>query len=172
MRFAVGRVLRDDRAEVLLGLRELPARVAQQAFLKADAPKGTADAMAHALSMNPVISCAVSGERLQDMGGLRGIAKAMARGYMPQRCGDVLFALRPGYFEEEYGNDGVGAEHGTAWNYDTQVPVIFFGKNVVKGEVLRRTSITDIAPTVSAILGMALPNAADGRVIPEVIGTE
>ena len=140
-----------------------------QVFLKIAAPKGTADALAHALSMNPAIACAVSAERLQDMGQLRGIASAMARGYMPQRCGDVLFALRPGYFEAEYGNDGAGTEHGTAWNYDTQVPVIFFGKHVVKGEVLRRTSITDIAPTVSAILGMALPNAADGRVVPEVI---
>lgn len=143
-----------------------------QVFLKAGAPKGTAEAVAHALGMNPAIACALSGERLQDMGQLRGIASAMARGYMPQRCGDVLFALRPGYFEKEYGNDGAGTEHGTAWNYDTQVPVIFFGKHIAKGEVLRRTSITDIAPTVSAILGMALPNAADGSVVPEVISPE
>ncbi|MBK9596815.1 MAG: alkaline phosphatase family protein [Flavobacteriales bacterium] len=142
-----------------------------QVYLKADAPKETAEAVAHALSMHPAVACAVSGERLQDMGQLRGIAQAMARGYMPQRCGDVLFSLHPGYFEAEYSNGGVGTEHGTAWNYDTQVPVVFFGKHVVKGEVMRRTSITDIAPTVSTILGMALPNAADGRVVPEAIST-
>lgn len=143
-----------------------------QVFLKPGTPKGTAEAMALALGMHPDIFCAVAGERLRGMGELRGIARAMARGYMPQRCGDVLFALRPGFYEAEYANGGAGAEHGTAWNYDTQVPVIFFGKNVLTGEVLRRTSITDIAPTVSAILGMALPNAADGRVVPEVVRTK
>ncbi|HRN36488.1 MAG TPA: alkaline phosphatase family protein, partial [Flavobacteriales bacterium] len=57
----------------------------------------------------------------------------------------------------------------TAWNYDTHVPVIFFGKGIAPGEVLQRTWITDLAPTVCAILGMALPNAADGRVVPEVL---
>ena len=88
---------------------------------------------------------------------------------MRQRCGDVLIALRPGFFRSHGRWDGKGADHATAWTYDTHVPVIFFGKGVKQGEVLRRTSITDIAPTVSAILGMALPNAADGRVVPEVL---
>ncbi|MBX2981998.1 MAG: alkaline phosphatase family protein [Flavobacteriales bacterium] len=140
-----------------------------QIYLLPDAPAGTAGSIAEALNMNPDIACALTAERLQQMDELRGIARHLARGYMPARCGDVLFAMQPGFYEEEYGNMGMGAEHGSPWNYDTQIPVIFFGKGIQQGEVLRRTSITDIAPTVSAIVGMALPNAADGQVVPEVV---
>ena len=140
-----------------------------QVYLLSDAPAGTADAIARALNESPEIACALSAERLQQMDELRGSVRHLARGYMPDRCGDVLFAMQPGYFEEEYGNQGMGTTHGSPWNYDTQIPVIFFGKGIKRGEVLRRTSITDIAPTISAILGMALPNAADGRVVPEVV---
>ncbi|MBS1936640.1 MAG: hypothetical protein JSS84_02345, partial [Bacteroidetes bacterium] len=45
----------------------------------------------------------------------------------------------------------------------------FYGKHIARNEVLRRTSITDIVPTVCTLLGMALPNAADGLVVPEVL---
>lgn len=140
-----------------------------QVFLKPDLPQGTDAAVADALSQHPEIACAVAGSRLRTMDEDRGLARFLARGYMPQRCGDVLFLLRPGFLVGEDGGGGQGTSHGTAWNYDTQVPVLFFGKGIAKGEVLQRTSITDIAPTVSALLGMVLPNAADGRVVPEVL---
>lgn len=142
---------------------------AGQIFLKGDAPAGTDRAMADSLAHHPEIACALAGSRLREMGELHGLGQYMARGYMPQRSGDVLFLMRPGYLEEEYGDGGKGTSHGTAWNYDTQVPVLFFGKGVARGEVLRRTSITDVAPTVSAIVGMARPNACDGQVVPEVL---
>ncbi|HMN06375.1 MAG TPA: alkaline phosphatase family protein [Flavobacteriales bacterium] len=142
---------------------------AGQIFLKPEAPAGTDAAMADALAQHPAIACAVAGSRLRSQEELQGLARYMARGYMPQRSGDVLYLMQPGFLEEEYGDGGKGTSHGTAWNYDTQVPVLFLGKGVAQGEVLRRTSITDIAPTVSAIIGMSRPNAADGAVVPEVL---
>lgn len=142
---------------------------AGQVFLRPDAPAGTDRAMADALARHPEIACAVAGSQVREMGELHGLARFMAKGYMPQRSGDVLFLMRPGYLEEEYGDGGKGTSHGTAWNYDTQVPVLFFGKGVAHGEVLRRTFITDIAPTVSALVGMSRPNASDGEVVPEVL---
>lgn len=142
-----------------------------QVYLLPSAPAGTADAIVKALDQNPEIACAMSADQLERHGALTGIAAAMANGFMPQRSGDVLFAMQPGFLRGTPGSHGRGSTHGTDWNYDTQVPVIFFGKGVLPGEVLRRTSITDVAPTVSAILGMTLPNAADGQVVPEVVRT-
>lgn len=142
-----------------------------QIYLIADAPSGTDDAVVKALDMNPVISCAISARQLERRETLIGAASAMANGFMPQRCGDVLFAMQPGSLRGTPGSHGRGSTHGSGWNYDTQVPVIFFGQGVLPGEVLRRTSITDVAPTVCAILGMTLPNAADGQVVPEVVRT-
>lgn len=140
-----------------------------QVFLVKDAPAGTAEAVAKALNHDPAIAYAASGNQLLETTNGSGLARTMANGYMPQRSGDVVFALRPGFFRGQRDWKEQGADHATAWNYDTQVPVIFFGKGVAPGEVLRRTSITDIAPTVCAILGMALPNAADGQVVPEAL---
>lgn len=140
-----------------------------QVYLRPDAPEGTAEAVARELNQLPSVAYAASADQLLEGGDGSDLARAMAKGFMRQRCGDVLIALRPGFFRSHGRWDGKGADHATAWNYDTHVPVILFGKGVVPGEVLRRTSITDLAPTISAILGMALPNAADGRVVPEVL---
>ncbi len=141
----------------------------EQVYLRKDAPAGSGEAVAKALNADPAIAFAASADQLLQCTSGSVLARDMANGLMRQRCGDVLFALRPGFFRGIPGWREQGADHATAWNYDTQVPVIFFGKGVVKGEVLRRTSITDIAPTVCAILGMAMPNAADGAIVPEVV---
>lgn len=140
-----------------------------QVYLVPNAPPGTAQAIARVLNEHPAVAYAASADQLLEAPASSALAQAMAKGLMRQRCGDVLIALRPGYFRSHGRWDGKGSDHATAWNYDTQVPVIFFGKGVATGEVLRRTSITDIAATVAALLGMALPNAADGQVVPEVI---
>jgi phosphopentomutase len=62
-----------------------------------------------------------------------------------------------------------GTDHGAPWNYDTHVPLLFYGQGVSPGEVLHRTSITDIAPTVCMLLGMTMPDASTGRVLEEVL---
>jgi predicted AlkP superfamily pyrophosphatase or phosphodiesterase len=64
---------------------------------------------------------------------------------------------------------GKGTTHGSPWNYDTHVPILFFGQGVAQGEVLRRISITDIAPTIAMLVGMTMPDASSGEVVPEVI---
>ncbi len=137
-------------------------------YLRQGRPIGTAEAVAAVLNDAPSVAFAASSSQLLHGGAASLLSLSMANGFMPERCGDVLFALRPGYFRST-SEDGKGSDHATAWTYDTHVPVIFFGRGVQRGEVLRRTSITDIAPTLCALLGMALPNAADGRVVPEVL---
>lgn len=95
-----------------------------------------------------------------------GLLKA---GYRKERCGDILYTLKPGYFEAEGSFVGKGTTHGSGWNYDTHVPVIMFGQGVVHGEVVRRTAVADIVPTVCMIIGCALPDAAVGEPVQEVI---
>lgn len=97
-----------------------------------------------------------------------GVRRTIQRGFMHQRSGDVIMVYRPNYLESSNGSTK-GTTHMTPWNYDTQVPVIFWGHGIRKGEILDRTSITDIAPTVTAIVGVALPNAASGKIVNEVL---
>lgn len=98
-----------------------------------------------------------------------GIRSMIQRGFMSQRSGDVCFAVRPGYFDAGPGPDKQGTTHGSPWNYDTHVPIIFMGQGIEPGEVTRRVSITDIAPTISMLVGMTMPDAATGSVVHEVL---
>lgn len=98
-----------------------------------------------------------------------GIGRALQRGFMVQRSGDVAFVMRQGYFERYGSAVGKGTTHGSPWNYDTHVPILFMGQGIQHTEVVRRTSITDIAPTLSMVLGMTMPDAASGTVVGEVL---
>lgn len=128
---------------------------------------GISRSIAEQLATFPDVAFAAATEDLID-GKLNGPLADMARaGVMTGRSGDVVFILRPGFFEKEDWSFNHGTTHGSPWTYDTHVPVILYGAGVKHTEVLRPVAITDIVPTVCAIIGCALPNAADGAVVHE-----
>ncbi|MCF2501024.1 alkaline phosphatase PafA [Dyadobacter chenhuakuii] len=82
-----------------------------------------------------------------------------------KRSGDIQILAEPGWF---YGTP-TGTSHGTPYNYDTQVPFVMFGWGVNKGETLRRTSVSDIAPTISALLHILPASGNIGNPVEEAI---
>lgn len=126
--------------------------------------------VAEILMRDEGIAIALTANDLQRQNYTDMVRGNVQRGYMPQRSGDVCFVLRPGHIDPKSWARGHGTEHGSSWTYDTHVPIVFFGRGVEKGEVLRRTSITDIAPTISMIIGITMPDAATGNVVQEVLG--
>ena len=94
-----------------------------------------------------------------------GIEKLLQNGFNQKRSGDVLIVTDPGYIS--YGR--TGSTHGTAFDYDTHVPLLFFGKGIKHGETWQQTEITDIAPTISALLGISFPNACIGNPLTFVL---
>ena len=94
-----------------------------------------------------------------------GLAFTIQNGYHPKRSGDLLIVPTP----ETPSYAPTGSTHGSPHIYDTHVPLIFFGKGIRKGELMRRTYIRDIAPTLAVLLGTAFPNGATGLPIPEVL---
>ena len=88
-----------------------------------------------------------------------GIEKLLQNGYNQKRSGDVLVIQDPAYIS--YGK--TGSTHGSGLNYDTHVPLLFFGKGIKHGKTVRRTEITDIAPTISALLDINAPNFKIGE---------
>ena len=83
-------------------------------------------------------------------------------GHHQKRSGDVIFTFTPEVFKDTNWNR-TGTDHHTGFNYDTHVPLLFFGKGIKHGQTLKRTHITDIAPTVSSLLGISFPNASIGE---------
>ncbi|MEO8068803.1 MAG: alkaline phosphatase family protein [Flavobacteriales bacterium] len=162
----VDRVSREFPAQVSGGHLWVDTVLDGQVFLRAGAD--LAERFAERLGEQAEIASAVSASALSAIQD-EHLAPLLRNGYMPQRSGDILFVMRPGYIEQEEWNNGHGTTHGSPWNYDTHVPVLFFGAGVQHGEVLRRTHITDIAPTIAAICGTALPDACTGHVVEEVV---
>ena len=63
-----------------------------------------------------------------------------------------------------------GTTHGTWSPYDSHIPLLFMGWGVKHGVTNKTTHITDIAPTLSALLHIAEPNGSIGEPIIEVLG--
>lgn len=83
--------------------------------------------------------------------------------YHTKESGDVKLILDPAW----QSGRAKGTGHGNAWTYDTHVPIIFYGWGVKKGTSVRKIHITDIAPTLSMLLQIRLPNGATGQPIFE-----
>ncbi|GGG21167.1 alkaline phosphatase family protein [Christiangramia forsetii] len=115
--------------------------------------------IAHYLLQQKSISRVYTREQLQSGSFTKGISSLIQNGFNQERSGDVVFVLDPGYiiYPEK------GTTHGSGFIYDTHVPLIFFGKGIKHGSSLERTVIPDIAPTISAMLGISYPDASSGK---------
>ncbi|MEP1088327.1 alkaline phosphatase PafA [Algoriphagus sp.] len=94
----------------------------------------------------------------------KGRAELLQMGYNHKASGDILMILEPGWLT----GGATGTSHGTGFTYDTNVPILFYGWNVSAGESSRYATITDIAPTLSMMLDIKLPNGATGQPILEI----
>ena len=113
----------------------------------------------------PHIKKAYTATTMQTRYFKEGAEKMLQNGYHQKLSGDVLFTLESGVISY----DSKGTTHGSGYNYDTHVPLLFYGNGIQPGKTYKRTNETDIAPTISALLGIALPSGATGTVIEEVI---
>lgn len=84
-------------------------------------------------------------------------------GYYPARSGDIMVLPEAYWIYEQK-----GASHGTPFNYDTHIPIIFMGPNIVAGRYDTQVAVNDIAPTIAAILEIEIPSGAVGRVLGEM----
>jgi predicted AlkP superfamily pyrophosphatase or phosphodiesterase len=91
--------------------------------------------------------------------------KMLGNGYYHNRSGEIQIILQPGWID----GGTIGTTHGL-WNpYDAHIPLVWFGWNVKAGKLNRETYMTDIAPTVAAMLQVQMPNGNVGHVITEVM---
>jgi arylsulfatase A-like enzyme len=96
------------------------------------------------------------------------IEDLLKKGHHQKRSGDLMFVYNPSVFKDTEWNR-TGTDHHSGFSYDTHVPLLFFGKGIKHGQTFQKTDITDIAPTISALLGISFPNAAIGQPIELVL---
>ncbi len=82
------------------------------------------------------------------------------RGFQYQRSGDVYIQLEPGWL---ISSSRTGTSHGSPYNYDTHVPMLMYGWGIPQGGTFKKTVVTQLAPTVSGLLQIPLPNGSDAN---------
>jgi hypothetical protein len=92
-----------------------------------------------------------------------------ARGYFPGRSGQVFVVPNEGDIITSR-DDIYRYMHGSPWDYDTRIPILFHGAPFVKnGAFSGAAKQQDIAPTVGAIVGVPATATYTGRVLTEAI---
>ncbi|MGI8582902.1 MAG: alkaline phosphatase PafA [Chitinophagaceae bacterium] len=93
------------------------------------------------------------------------VREMLANGYYPNRCGQIQMIFQPQWIE---GFVNGGTTHG-AWNpYDAHIPLLWYGWHIKAGKTNREVYMTDIAPTIAALLHIQMPNGSLGNVIQEL----
>jgi predicted AlkP superfamily pyrophosphatase or phosphodiesterase len=95
----------------------------------------------------------------------------VSRGYRYDRSGEIIFILEPGFLPKNTDKPSAhkGTSHGSAFNYDTHVPLIWYGAGIKKQEIFRPIEIIDIAPTLVHMLNLQRTGAMTGNPIVEIL---
>ena len=94
------------------------------------------------------------------------IGRRVCAGFNGERSGDIVLMTKPYAIP---GGGKSGTTHGSPYAYDTHVPVMFFGQAFKPGRYADEFGITDIAPTLSAALGIQEPPACTGKPLVKVL---
>ena len=141
--------------------------------LKGDSPGVAVGTLAHALAeeartlllAEPGMGAAYTRSELEANSRAGApFFEQMRKSWHKEVSGDVQFVFSPNWM---VGVAGLIATHGSPHPYDTQVPILMFGPRWIRpARVDARVEVVDIAPTLSRLLGMPVPSASEGRVLP------
>lgn len=95
-----------------------------------------------------------------------GYARRMQNSFYPRRSGDVILNFQPGWIEER---DRCRSSSGSMYGYDTEVPLLFYGAGIAGQTVERDVDMICVAPTLTTLLGVRKPAAAEGTPLPEIV---
>ena len=98
------------------------------------------------------------------------IAQRVRASYDAQRSGDLYVVLKEYVSPIARPGPGYATTHGSVWNYDRRLPIIFWRKGMRPNERSDHVSTVTILPTLAAQIGLALPPRLDGRCLGSVEG--
>jgi predicted AlkP superfamily pyrophosphatase or phosphodiesterase len=137
----------------------------QAANLGVDPDAVIAAAREH-LESRPDVAAVLSREELlEDREPRSELERLVRRSFYPDRVGDIYIAHQP--LSQWQG--GSAANHGSPYDYDRRVPLIFHGPGIRPGVYEQPAAVVDIAPTLAAILEIEAPRGLAGRALEEII---
>jgi hypothetical protein len=87
------------------------------------------------------------------------------------RSGDLYVVLKEYVLPIPVASPGYAATHGSPWDYDRRVPIVFWRKGQRAAASDEPVETVDIMPTLAAMIGLRLPaGPTDGRCLGAVAG--
>jgi predicted AlkP superfamily pyrophosphatase or phosphodiesterase len=123
-----------------------------------------AEAARKGIAAEPGIAVAYTHAELES-GSRKGapLFDAMEKSFDKDRSADIVVSLKPYWM---FGGT-VGTTHGSPYDYDTNVPLLFYGPPwILPGRIDTRVEMADVAPTLARILRVPAPRASEGKVLP------
>jgi predicted AlkP superfamily pyrophosphatase or phosphodiesterase len=91
----------------------------------------------------------------------------------PQRSGDFVVLLRPRVMPIAEPDTGYVATHGSPWDYDRRVPILFWRRGMTAFEQPMSVETVDILPTLAPFAGITIPaGTIDGHCLDLIEGPE
>lgn len=111
------------------------------------------------------VSSAISASSLRNTSFADGRSRLMQQSYYATRSGDVIIDFMPGWIIED---NTTRSASDAGYNYDRRVPLIIYG--ILKsGKFSRDVSMTEVAPTLTTLLGIDQPWASTSSPLSECI---
>ena len=104
------------------------------------------------------IAIVLTRNELTDKMAKRNSNNLILNGFNFKRSGDIAFEFEPNIIP----GHKKGSTHGSMYNYDTHVPLIFYGWHIPHKKINAPVYVTDIAPTIANLTGINEPNACIG----------
>ncbi len=98
--------------------------------------------------------------------------KLILNNYNPQRSGDFAVVVKPYWYINDFEGLMVATTHGSPWEYDSHVPMIFAGNGLKPQKISRKTYSIDIAVTLSQYLSIQAPSKATGTALKETLSNK
>jgi len=118
------------------------------------------------LQQQPGVNFAVDLSKIGDSPIPEPLKTMIINGYHSKRSGPIEVIFNAGWLES-YAK--TGTTHGS-WNpYDTHIPLVFMGWGIRQGSSNAIIHMTDIAPTIAAMLHIQMPNGSIGVPIRELM---
>ena len=95
------------------------------------------------------------------------LSQKVAKMDFPGRSGDLYIVPKP--YQDIVDTPEIAITHGSPWNYDSYVPLLFVNPRFKPSRIARRVYTTDIAPTLTELLLIKPPSASVGTPLYEAL---
>ncbi len=135
------------------GFRLVPATLAAKNVPAEEAER----IVKETLLRSPQVGCAFTREELLGHVPASGAyLEAWRLSFNAERSPEVMFSPRPYVVDRS----GRGTNHGTPYDYDAHIPLVWFGAGIKPRVVIERVGTDAIAPTLANLLGVPRPPEA------------